>query len=146
MRAGTAPEGETLTGHPGGRRRPEPNASEAAVEFADALRRIRLLQGLRLEDVAERASLSRQHVNGIELVYAEPTPDTLGRLAEALTIPPDRLADLVLRRRIMEALEQHGLSRDDREFVWNGIRQRLDERGRRWADSAEIIAAIVRSS
>lgn len=103
------------------------------------------MQGLRLEDVAERSGLSRQHVNGIELRYAEPTEDTVGRLARALAIPGPQLADLVLRRRVMQALEDHGLEAEDREFVWNGVRQRLEERGRRWTDSAEIIATMLRA-
>jgi predicted ATPase/transcriptional regulator with XRE-family HTH domain len=63
------------------------------TSFAALLKRQRLLAGLTQEELAERAGLSREAISLLERALRRPYPDTLRRLADALTLgPPDRAA------------------------------------------------------
>jgi transcriptional regulator with XRE-family HTH domain len=63
------------------------------TSFAALLKRQRVLAGLTQEELAERAGLSREAISLLERALRRPYPDTVRRLADALTLgPPDRAA------------------------------------------------------
>src|SRR5205085_9313885 len=63
------------------------------TSFATLLKRHRVMAGLTQEELAERAGLSREAISLLERALRRPYPDTLRRLADALTLgPPDRAA------------------------------------------------------
>lgn len=118
---------------------------EAAKEFAEALRTIKRVRGVVDMDIARKAGVSRVYLN--ELLNAtrtNPSPRVLEGLRDALGIPDELYRDLLLRLRIMDALEEHGLDEQQRAFVWRGVVQRLEEIDRPWTDLPEIVARMMR--
>lgn len=102
----------------------------AAKELGRGLRFVRHAREQTLKDVATKASLSPQYVQNIERgERTTVSDDAYGRLSAALELPPDVMADLILRARCMTALELRGLETEDVQFVWRGVEARLRERG-----------------
>lgn len=102
----------------------------AAKELGRGLRFVRHAREQTLRDVAKRAQLSPQYIQNIERgERTTVSEDAYGRLAGALEVPSDVIADLILRARCMAALELRGLGQEDVAFVWRGVESRLRERG-----------------
>lgn len=117
----------------------------AAKDLGRGLRFLRHAQSLSLRDVAKRAELSAQYVQNIErgerLNASEEAFDKLARGYEVPTVVVD---DLLLKARVLSALEQRGLSDDQQTFVWRGVEQRLAEVGVDIkTDIARIVAGMV---
>jgi transcriptional regulator with XRE-family HTH domain len=67
------------------------SASETASGTPHALRRLRKAQGLRLEDVAERAGCNKRSVSEIELGRRVPSIELASRLAAAVGRSPSEV-------------------------------------------------------
>lgn len=61
--------------------------------FGDRLRRLRLQKGWTQQILADHASLSRDSIVDLEHGYADPTLNTLKKLAQALEISVSDLLD-----------------------------------------------------
>ena len=66
-----------------------PDGGDGPAAFGARLRRHRLAAGLTQEALAERAGLSARGLQELERGARRPLPDTVGRLAGALALPPE---------------------------------------------------------
>ena len=64
---------------------------EAVVYIGDRLRTLRIRRALTQQELAEKAGISKNALNRIELSKAEPHMSTLRRLAQALNVDPTEL-------------------------------------------------------
>ena len=69
----------------------ELDRSNVSRAFGAALRSARLERGWSQESLAERASLDRTYVSGVERGTRNPTVHTLWRIAEGLGLRPSEL-------------------------------------------------------
>lgn len=116
----------------------------AARELGRALRLIRNTRQITLRDAARASSLSPQYINNIERGERKTiSQGAFDRLAEALGGPPAVFADLVLRARMMSALNDRGLSADQTTFVLKGVDQRLAEVGRPMKPLGDVLSDIL---
>src|SRR5581483_1594600 len=67
---------------------PAPTSSTSDRQFGTLLRRYREVAGLSQEALAERAGMSARAISYLENGSRRPYPDTLHRLAEALSLTP----------------------------------------------------------
>jgi transcriptional regulator with XRE-family HTH domain len=63
----------------------------AVVYIGDRLKNLRIRRALTQQELAERASISTNALNRIELNKAEPHMSTLRKLAKALDVDPTQL-------------------------------------------------------
>jgi transcriptional regulator with XRE-family HTH domain len=63
------------------------------VKFGQVIREIRLKRGMSQEDLAEKASLHRNYIGGIESGQRNPSLGIILTLSAALGIKPGRLLD-----------------------------------------------------
>ena len=61
---------------------------QAVVYIGDKLKNLRIRRALTQQELAERASISSNALNRIELNKAEPHMSTLRKLAKALNVDP----------------------------------------------------------
>lgn len=118
----------------------------AAKEIGRALRFMRHGRTLTLRDVARRAGLSAQYVQNIERgERTNVSEDAYTRLARGLEIEEAVLRDLILKARVMSALEARGLDSEQQAFVWRGVEQRISEVGIDLrTDLARVVADMIR--
>jgi len=64
---------------------------QAVVYVGDRLKTLRIRRALTQEELAERAGLSKNAVNRLEVGKAEPRMSTLRKLAKALDVDPSEL-------------------------------------------------------
>ena len=64
---------------------------QAVVYIGDRLKNLRIRRALTQQELAERASISTNALNKIELNKAEPHMSTLRKLAKALDVDPTAL-------------------------------------------------------
>jgi transcriptional regulator with XRE-family HTH domain len=64
---------------------------QAVVYIGDRLKKLRIRQALTQQELAERAGISSNALNRIELNKAEPHMSTLRKLAKALDVDPTEL-------------------------------------------------------
>jgi len=64
---------------------------EAVVYIGDRLRTLRIRRALTQQELAEKAGISKNALNRIELSKAEPHMSTLRKLAQALNVDPTEL-------------------------------------------------------
>jgi transcriptional regulator with XRE-family HTH domain len=64
---------------------------QAVVYIGDRLRNLRIRRALTQQELAERAGISSNALNRIELNKAEPHMSTLRKLAKALDVDPTEL-------------------------------------------------------
>ena len=64
---------------------------QAVVYIGDRLKNLRIRRALTQQELAERASISTNALNRIELNKAEPHMSTLRKLAKALNVDPTEL-------------------------------------------------------
>jgi transcriptional regulator with XRE-family HTH domain len=64
---------------------------QAVVYVGERLKTLRIRQALTQEELAERAGLSKNAVNRLEVDKAEPRMSTLRKLAQALGVDPSEL-------------------------------------------------------
>ncbi len=64
---------------------------QAVVYIGDRLKHLRIRRALTQQELAERASISTNALNRIELNKAEPHMSTLRKLAKALDVDPTEL-------------------------------------------------------
>jgi transcriptional regulator with XRE-family HTH domain len=64
---------------------------QAVVYIGDRLKNLRIRRALTQQELAERASISTNTLNRIELNKAEPHMSTLRKLAKALDVDPIEL-------------------------------------------------------
>lgn len=69
----------------------EANDSRLRATLADNLRRLRKVQGLSQEALADKASLHRTFVGAVERGERNISLDNIGKLAAALAVPPSLL-------------------------------------------------------
>jgi transcriptional regulator with XRE-family HTH domain len=119
--------------------------SAASKELGRALRFMRHAQTLTLRDVAKRSELSAQYIQNIERgERLNASDEAFEKLARGYGIPLNVVSDLLLRARVMSALENRGLSAEDQVFVWRGVEQRLAERSIDLkTDISRIVANII---
>lgn len=117
----------------------------SAKELGRGLRFLRHAQNLSLRDVAKRAELSAQYVQNIERgERLNASGDAFERLARGYEVPKGIVDDMVLKARIMSALEERGLDAEQQAFVWRGVEQRLIEQGIDIkTDLARVVASLV---
>jgi transcriptional regulator with XRE-family HTH domain len=70
--------------------------TEVAARFAENLRRIRLIERLSQEEMAQRASLHRTQIGLLESGKRACRIDTLIQLAGAVAIPPEELIEGII--------------------------------------------------
>jgi transcriptional regulator with XRE-family HTH domain len=70
-----------------------PVKNRICLEFGRVVRRIRTSLGLSQEDLADRASIHRTYIGGIERGERNPTLTMIHRLAEALRVSPNSLLE-----------------------------------------------------
>lgn len=124
------------------------SGGSASQEFGRALKTIRRIRGWTGDEAAKRAEISRAYLIQIEAGMRDnPSDDVVARLHRGYGIEPDRMADLLLRWRVMAALEERGMTDEHRAFVWAGMASRVHElKLDIQTDPNEIVAAIIRSS
>jgi transcriptional regulator with XRE-family HTH domain len=66
---------------------------QAVVYVGDRLKALRIRRALTQEDLAQRAGLSKNAVNRLEVDKAEPRMSTLRKLAKALDVDPAELIE-----------------------------------------------------
>ena len=64
---------------------------QAVVYIGDRLKDLRIRRALTQQELAERAGISQNALNRIELNKAEPHMSTLRKLATALSVDPSKL-------------------------------------------------------
>ncbi len=64
---------------------------QAVVYVGDRLKALRIRRALTQEELAQRAGLSKNAVNRLEVDKAEPRMSTLRKLAQALGVDPHEL-------------------------------------------------------
>jgi transcriptional regulator with XRE-family HTH domain len=64
---------------------------QAVVYVGERLKTLRIRRALTQEELAERAGLSKNAVNRLEVDKAEPRMSTLRKLAQALDVDPSEL-------------------------------------------------------
>ena len=64
---------------------------QAVVYVGDRLKTLRIRRALTQEELAQRAGLSKNAVNRLEVDKAEPRMSTLRKLAKALHVDPSEL-------------------------------------------------------
>lgn len=67
------------------------NNTTARRILAQAVQRLRIQAGLKVEDLARSANMPVQHLEGIEQASRLVTIDEISRLADALGVPPAEL-------------------------------------------------------
>lgn len=117
----------------------------AAKELGRGLRFMRHARNLTLRDVAKRAELSAQYVQNIERgERLGASEDAYTRLARGYEIPVEIVDDLLLKARVVSALEQRGLDDKQQTFVWRGVEQRLTEIGVDVkTDISKVVAGMI---
>lgn len=117
----------------------------AARELGKGFRFLRHARQLTLRDVAKRAGLSAQYVQNIERGERTSTSDeAYEKLARGYEVPMRILADMILRARVMSALEVYGLTADQQRFVWRGVEQRMAESGVNFTtDLAQVVSEML---
>ncbi len=107
------------------------------------MRFVRHARSFTLRDVAKRAELSAQYVQNLERgERPNASEEAYLRLARGYDIPAVVVSDLLLKARVVSALEARGLDRDQQTFVWRGVEQRLAEVG---VDLKTDVARVVSS-
>lgn len=76
---------------PGMTKKQEVSAEAAAPGIAERLAALRKLNGLTLEELAQRASLTKSYLSKLERGLSSPTIGTVLKLAEALSVTVDQL-------------------------------------------------------
>jgi transcriptional regulator with XRE-family HTH domain len=119
--------------------------TSAAKDLGKSLRFVRHAKDLTLRDVAKAGGLSFQYVQNLERGSRTTTSDEMfEKLSHGYGIPATVMADLLLRARVMSALERRGLDETARTFVWRGVEQRLSEQGTDLrTDLAKIVADLL---
>jgi transcriptional regulator with XRE-family HTH domain len=64
---------------------------QAVVYVGERLKTLRIRRALTQEELAERAGLSKNAINRLEVDKAEPRMSTLRKLAQALGVDPSEL-------------------------------------------------------
>jgi transcriptional regulator with XRE-family HTH domain len=72
-------------------RKQEPGAAVAVPTIAERLAELRKLNGLTLEELAQRASLTKSYLSKLERGLSSPTLGTVLKLADALDVTVDQL-------------------------------------------------------
>jgi transcriptional regulator with XRE-family HTH domain len=113
----------------------------AARELGKGLRFLRHAKSLTLRDVAKRAGMSAQYVQNIERgERVNASEESFEKLARGYEVPLPIIHDMLLKARIMSALELRGMGAEDQAFIWRGVEQRLLERG---VDIRTDVARVV---
>jgi transcriptional regulator with XRE-family HTH domain len=113
----------------------------AARDLGKALRFLRHANNLTLRDVAKRAGMSAQYVQNIERgERINASEEAFEKLARGYEVPLPVVQDLLMKARIISALEMHGLSPEHQSFIWRGVEQRLTELG---VDIRTDVARVV---
>lgn len=117
----------------------------AAKDLGRGLRFLRHAQGLTLRDVAKRSQLSAQYVQNIERgERLGASEEAFEKLARGYEVPQTVVDDLLLKARVVSALELRGLSAEHQTFVWRGVEQRLGEVGVELkTDIARVVASML---
>lgn len=115
--------------------------ANAARELGKGLRFLRHANNLTLRDVAKRAGMSAQYVHNIERgERVNASDEAFEKLAIGYEIPLPIVSGLLLKARIISALEMHGLAPEQQTFIWRGVEQRLTEMG---VDIKTDVARVV---
>ena len=64
---------------------------DVVAQLGKNVRAVRVANGLSQEEVAFRAGLKRSYLSDLERGTRNPTVRALGRIADALSVPPSRL-------------------------------------------------------
>ena len=88
--------------------------------FGPLLRRLRMEAGLTQEQLAERAQLSARGLGYLEQGARRPYPETLRRLADALSLTPEQHAAFVVRRVCPHSRPPRAAPADTRESSSHG--------------------------
>lgn len=119
----------------------------AAIELGRALRFIRRARDYSLRDVAKLAPMSMQYLQNIE--KGERTAaslDVYERLQRVYELPEGALDDLVLKARVISALDERGIEYAHALAVWSNIESQLNAlRYPVRTDLAELVAGILQS-
>lgn len=107
-----------------------PRKFESMVELGRSLQFLRSLRRMTLRELAKAAAIAPQYIHNMETGRPGSVSDEYyAKLAKGLGVDQSIVDDLVLKARIMTALERRGLDADKRAFVWRGLEHRLTEVG-----------------
>jgi transcriptional regulator with XRE-family HTH domain len=99
-----------------------------ARELGRAFRFARLAREITLREAAKRSSVSTQYILNIEQgSKVNVSEEVLRKLSRGLGVPPVTTDNLLLRARVLSALERRGLNMDQRGIIWTSLEQRLKE-------------------
>lgn len=117
----------------------------AAKDLGRALRFIRQARGLSLRDVAKAAPMSPQYLQNIE--RGERTAASVAvyeRLQRVYELPEGALGDLLLKARLISALEERGVTQVHARGLWARLEGELNAlRYPVRTNLAELVAALI---
>ena len=121
-------------------------SGSAAKELGRALRFIRQARGLSLRDVAQVAPMSPQYLQNIERgERTAASAEVYDKLQHVYELPDGALPDLLLRARVMSALDDRGVTHAHAVVVWGVVESQLQAlRYPIRTDLAELVASVIR--
>ena len=100
----------------------------AAKELGRAFRFARLARDITLRESAKRSGVSVQYILNIEQGSKFSVSESiLRKLGRGLGLPPVTMDNLLLRARVLSALERRGLNPDQRAIIWTSLEIKLRE-------------------
>lgn len=119
----------------------------AAKELGKALRFVRQARGLSLRDVAQTAPISPQYLQNIERgERLAASMEVYGRLQRVYELPEGALPDLILKFRVLSALEERGVTPQHAHATWDSVESQLNSlRYPIRTDLAELVASVISS-
>lgn len=100
----------------------------AARELGRAFRFARLAREITLREAAKRSSVSVQYILNIEQgTKFSVSEEVFRKLGKGLGVPPATMDNMLLRARMLSALERRGLNADQRGIIWTTLEIKLKE-------------------
>jgi len=104
--------------------------SAAAREMGEEFRAVRKLRDLTLREAAKASGVSMQYVMNIEQGSRPNVSEPFVRkLGDGYRLAPAVVANLLLKARVMSALERRGLDSEQQTAAWKRMESRLIELG-----------------
>lgn len=100
----------------------------AAKELGRAFRFVRQAKQVTLRDAAKLCGVSSQYIMNVEQgSRLSVSDDVFKKLGAGYHMPEETVANLLLKARVMTALERRGLDAPQRAVAWRGLEMKLAE-------------------